>query len=65
MIDKSMTIYEVMQLNPEAADVLTGFGMHCLHCPTARGESLEQAARVHGIDIDEMVDKLNELFEQA
>jgi hybrid cluster-associated redox disulfide protein len=34
-------------------------GMHCLGCPSARGESVEQACRVHGVDVDELVAKLN------
>ena len=35
-------------------------GMHCLGCPSARGESLEQACQVHGVDCDELIAKLNE-----
>lgn len=34
-------------------------GMHCLHCPSSRGESLEQACMVHGVDVNELVEKLN------
>lgn len=63
-INKDMTIYEVIQLNPEIACVFTGLGMHCVGCAIAHGETVEQAAAVHGIDLDEMLDKLNEFIEQ-
>ncbi|MDR0426921.1 MAG: DUF1858 domain-containing protein [Clostridiales bacterium] len=63
-VNKDMTIYEVLQLNPEVAPVFFGFGMHCLHCPTARGETLEQAAAAHGIELSDMMDKLNAFFDQ-
>ena len=42
------------------ADVLFGFGMHCLGCALSRGETIEEAAMVHGVDVDEMVEALNE-----
>ena len=41
------------------AEVLFGIGMHCLGCPSARGESLEQACQVHGVDCEELVKKIN------
>ena len=48
-------------VNIEAmADVLTGIGMHCLGCALAHGETIEQAAMVHGIDPDELLRMLNE-----
>jgi hybrid cluster-associated redox disulfide protein len=49
----------VLNKNPETEEVFAQFGMHCLGCPTATGESLEQAAMVHGIDLDEMIVALN------
>lgn len=51
-ITKEMTIGEVLRANPDVASVLLEAGMHCLNCPSAQGESLEEAAMVHGIDID-------------
>lgn len=46
--------------NQEAiAETLFGFGMHCLGCAFASGETVEQAAMVHGVDVDEMVEALN------
>ena len=58
-ITKDMTIYEVLQINPEIAPVFFEFGMHCLGCPISRGETVEQAAAAHGVDVNEMLEKLN------
>ena len=54
-ITKDMTIGEILRANPDIAPVLMQAGMHCLGCPSAQGESLEMAAAVHGIDIDELM----------
>lgn len=59
MITKDMTIMEAIEQNPDAADVFTGLGMHCLGCAIAHGETVEQAAEVHGIDLDTMLAALN------
>ena len=58
---KTMTIQQVLDLNPNAASILLSFGMHCLGCPMSRMESLEQASLVHGFDVDELMNKLNQL----
>lgn len=60
---KDMTIREVLELHPGTARILTAFGMHCLGCPHAIMETLEQAGAVHGIDVDEMVRQLNDYLE--
>ena len=54
-ITKEMTIGEILRANPEVAPVLMEAGMHCLGCPASQGESLEEAAMVHGIDIDDLM----------
>ncbi|PRX27725.1 hybrid cluster-associated redox disulfide protein [Orenia metallireducens] len=59
-IEKSDIISEVLRKYPETAEVFMSFGMHCLGCPTATGEAIEQAVMVHGIDLDEMMKALNE-----
>jgi len=61
-ISKNMLIAEVLKGgNAEAkAEVLFSFGMHCLGCALAKGETLEQAAAVHNVDIDVMVKALEE-----
>ncbi|MGM0471126.1 MAG: DUF1858 domain-containing protein [Bacillota bacterium] len=63
-IDKSDIISEVLQEHPETAEVFKEFGMHCLGCPTATGEAIEQAVEVHGIDLEELMTALNEKVEE-
>ena len=57
--NKDMTIGEVLRIDMNAASVLMEIGMHCLGCPASRGETIEQACEVHGVDADELVAKLN------
>ena len=59
-ITKTTTIGEALKLNKNAEQILTGFGMHCVHCPMSQMETLEEASAVQGIDIDLMIKKLNE-----
>lgn len=59
-ITKEMTIGEILRTNPDVAPVLMEAGMHCLGCPSAQGESLEEAAMVHGIDIDDLMAKIEQ-----
>lgn len=58
-ITKEMTIGDILRANPNVAPVLMEAGMHCLGCPSAQGESLEEAAMVHGLDIDELMAAIN------
>lgn len=58
-ISKDTTIGELLNVYPEAAPILMEIGMHCLGCPSAQGESLAEAAMVHGIDSDLLVEKIN------
>lgn len=58
-ITKDMTIGEILRSNPEVAPILMEAGMHCLGCPASQGESLEEAAMVHGMDIDALMAKIN------
>ncbi|MDE6749029.1 MAG: DUF1858 domain-containing protein [Lachnospiraceae bacterium] len=60
-ITKDMTIGEILRTNPDVAPILMNAGMHCLGCPSAQGESLEEAAMVHGMDIDELMTKIEAL----
>ena len=53
-------IGEIVNQHPETAEVLLGIGMHCLGCPASRGETVEQACMVHGVDVDELIAKVNE-----
>ncbi len=58
-IDKTMTIGELLEQAPEKAEILLNAGMHCLGCPASQAETLEEACAVHGIDVDELISKLN------
>ncbi|MBQ6128393.1 MAG: DUF1858 domain-containing protein [Lachnospiraceae bacterium] len=57
-ITKDMTIGEILVNKPEVAPILMEMGMHCLGCPASHGESLEQAAMVHGMNIDDLMGKI-------
>ena len=57
-ITKDMTIGQALQLNQNIIPVLFEIGMHCLGCPSAQMETLEEAAMVHGIDVDELMAKI-------
>ena len=59
-IKKTMTIEKILSIDENLTTVLLGFGLHCFGCPMSRMETLEQAAMVHGVDVDIMVEKLNE-----
>lgn len=58
-ISKNTTIGELLMVFPESAPILMEIGMHCLGCPSAQGETLEEAAFVHGLDPELLVEKIN------
>ena len=60
-ITTDMTIGAILQSNPNVAPILMEAGMHCLGCPSAQGESLEEAAMVHGMDINSLMEKIQAL----
>ena len=64
-VTKTMTIGELMFTNPDVAPILMEIGMHCLGCPSAQGETLEEAAMVHGMDIDVLICKLCRCIDQG
>ena len=53
-------IGEILQVAAEKAEILTDCGMHCIGCPASQMETLEEACEVHGIDVEEVIEKLNE-----
>ncbi len=63
-ITKEMTIQEIVSQHPETVRAFFKHGLMCVGCAAARFESLEQGARAHGIDVDELVADLNEAVEQ-
>jgi hybrid cluster-associated redox disulfide protein len=58
-ITKDMIIREVINARPDAADILMSYGMGCVGCPGSQMESLEEAAAVHGMNLDELMAALN------
>lgn len=61
-IDKNMLIGQLVNLDENVPAILMKAGMHCLGCPSAQGESLEEACMVHGIDCDVLVSQINEIL---
>ena len=61
-ITKDMTIGQVLEKDVNVAPIFFEMGMHCVGCPSSSGETLEEAAMVHGYDVNLLVGKLNEFF---
>ena len=62
-INKDTIIGSILDIAPETAPFFLEMGMHCLGCPSARGETIEQACMVHGVNADELVGKINAFLE--
>ena len=62
-IEKNTIIGSVLDSAPQAAPLFLAIGMHCLGCPSSRGETVEQACAVHGIDCDSVLIQLNKFIE--
>ena len=63
-VTKDMGIMDIVTQYPETLEVFAQFGMGCIGCAAAHFENLEAGAKVHGIDIDEMVNVMNEVIEK-
>ena len=64
-IEKTMIIGELIRLDENIIQILMREGMHCIGCPSAQMETLEEAAMVHGMDPDVLVARLNNFLESA
>ena len=62
-ITKDTIIGNVLDIAPQAAPLFLAIGMHCLGCPSSRGETVEEACMVHGIDCDSFLVQLNKFIE--
>jgi len=62
-ITKDTIIGDILDTAPQTAPLFLDIGMHCLGCPSSRGETIEQACYVHGIEVDELVTALNNAIE--
>ncbi|WP_186564463.1 DUF1858 domain-containing protein [Lawsonibacter celer] len=58
-ITKDTIIGDILDIAPETAPIFLSIGMHCLGCPSSRGETVEQACMVHGVDVEELLAKIN------
>lgn len=58
-ITKDTTIGDVLKIKPNAVPLLMEIGMHCIGCPASMGETVEEAAMVHGIDAEDLVAQMN------
>lgn len=61
-ISKDMTIGELIRMDENIVPILMRAGMHCIGCPSAQGESLAEAAMVHGIDADILEAQINDFL---
>ena len=59
IVTKDTVIGEILDQDQSVSPIFMEMGMHCLGCPSARSETLEQAAYVHGQDVEQLVAKLN------
>lgn len=61
MITREMSIYDTLQKHPESREIFRKHGMHCLDCMGSVAESIEAGARMHGINLEELLKELNSL----
>ncbi len=59
-ITKDMVIGDILDVEPGTAMFFFEMGMHCLGCPASRGETVEEACAVHGVNVDDLIGKINE-----
>ena len=59
-VTRETIIGDILDTDQTTAPYFMEIGMHCLGCPASRGESIEEACEVHGVDCDELIEKLNE-----
>ena len=64
VVTKKSIIGDILDFEPETAQFFFAIGMHCLGCPASRGESVEDACAVHGLDVEEDLEALNEAIEE-
>ena len=60
-ITKDTIIGDILDIAPQTAPIFLSIGMHCLGCPSSRGETVEEACMVHGVDVDTLLDELNSI----
>ena len=61
-ITNDTSIGDILDIAPETAPIFLSIGMHCLGCPSSRGETVEQACMVHGVDVNALLEKVNSVL---
>ena len=64
-ITKATIIGDILDIAPETAPIFLSIGMHCLGCPSSRGETVEQACMVHGVQVDDLLARINASMAEA
>ena len=63
-VTKDTIIGDIIDFDEDAAEIFLACGMHCIDCPVSRMESVECACDVHGVDVDDLITKLNKYFSE-
>ena len=63
-ITKDTIIGDILDIAPQTAPIFLSIGMHCLGCPSSRGETVEEACQVHGVDCDALLLAVNDAANQ-
>ena len=61
-VNRDTMIGELLQIDRRIAEILFGIGMHCVDCPASQMETIAEAAMVHGVNADELVDEINDFL---
>ena len=64
-ITKDTIIDDILDIAPQTAPIFMSIGMHCLGCPASRGETVEEACMVHGVEVDALLKQVNALIEAS
>ena len=64
-ITKDTIIGEILDIAPQTAPIFLSMGMHCLGCPSSRGETVEEACAVHGVDVEKLLAVVNEVANKS
>lgn len=64
-VSRNTIVGDILDIDETTAPIFLSIGMHCLGCPASRGETLEQACDVHGVDCDDLIAKLNAHIAQS
>ena len=64
-IEKTTIIGDVLDIAPQTAPLFMSIGMHCLGCPASRGETVEEACAVHGVDADAFLEQVHKFIEAS